>query len=86
MSAVAALGVAAPVIAPPQRIRNKHPHMLAVLSFGLVPQSAPAATSPAGLLDPLALVANKGSQTTTRRPYLPPAENQGLHTATLALG
>ena len=60
--------------------------MLAVLSFGLVPQSAPAATSPARLLDPLALVANKGSQTTTRRPYCPPAENQGLHTATLALG
>ena len=54
--------------------------MLAVLTLGLVPQPAPVR------LDPLALVATKGAQTCTRRPYRPPAQNAGLQTATLALG
>ena len=54
--------------------------MLTVLTFGLVPQPAPVR------LDPLALVATKGAQTCTRRPYRPPAQNAGLQTATLALG
>ena len=54
--------------------------MLTVLTLGLVPQPAPVR------LDPLALVATKGAQTCTRRPYRPPAQNAGLQTATLALG
>lgn len=54
--------------------------MLTVLSFGLVPQSASVR------LDPLTLIASKGAQTSTRRPYCPPAQNSGLQTATLALG
>ena len=54
--------------------------MLTVLSFGLVPQSA------SFRLDPLTLIASKGAQTSTRRPYCPPAQNSGLQTATLALG
>ena len=54
--------------------------MLTVLTLGLVPQPAPVR------LDPLALVATKGAQTCTRRPYRPPARNAGLQTATLALG
>ena len=54
--------------------------MLAVLSIGLVPQSTSIR------LDPLTLLANKGAQTTTRRPYCPPEQNSGLQTATLALG
>ena len=54
--------------------------MLTVLTLGLVPQPAPVR------LDPLALVATKGAQTCTRRPYRPPAQNSGLQTATLALG
>ena len=54
--------------------------MLTVLSFGLVPQSASIR------LDPLTLIATKGAQTSTRRPYCPPAQNSGLQTATLALG
>ena len=67
--------------------------MLALLSVGLNPQRmgvpAGAMMPPAtagGRLDPLALIANKGAQTSTRRPYCPPAANGGLHTATLALG
>ena len=54
--------------------------MLTVLTLGLVPQPASVR------LDPLALVATKGAQTCTRRPYRPPAQNAGLQTATLALG
>jgi hypothetical protein len=54
--------------------------MLTVLIFGLVPQPASVR------LDPLALIATKGAQTSTRRPYRPPAQNSGLQTATLALG
>ena len=54
--------------------------MLTVLTLGLVPQPASVR------LDPLALVATKGAQTCTRRPYRPPAQNSGLQTATLALG
>ena len=54
--------------------------MLTVLIFGLVPQPASVR------LDPLALIATKGAQTSTRRPYRLPAQNSGLQTATLALG
>eukprot|EP00964_Phaeocystis_antarctica_P049403 scaffold28654_cov70-Phaeocystis_antarctica.AAC.5 len=46
--------------------------MLTVLSFGLVPQSASVR------LDPLTLIASKGAQTSTRRPYCPPAQNSAL--------
>jgi len=42
--------------------------------------------APAVRLDPLALVSNKGAQTSMRRPYCPPEANNGLSTATLALG
>ena len=38
------------------------------------------------VLDPLSLVNNKALQATTLLPYRPPAENNGLSTATLALG
>ena len=38
------------------------------------------------LLDPLSLVNNKALQATTLLPYKSPAENNGLSTATLALG
>ena len=38
------------------------------------------------LLDPLSLVNNKALQATTLLPYKPPADNNGLSTATLALG
>ena len=42
--------------------------------------------SAATRLDPLTLISNKGDQRSTLRPYRPPADNGGLHTATLALG
>ena len=54
--------------------------MLTVLTLGLVPQPASVR------LDPLALIATKGAQTSSRRPYRPPAKNSGLQSAPLALG
>lgn len=38
------------------------------------------------VLDPLALLNNKGAQATALRPYCATVENSGLSTATLALG
>jgi len=40
----------------------------------------------AALLDPSTLVQNKALQPTALRAYLPPSQNGGLETATLALG
>ena len=50
--------------------------LLSSLSLGLAPSQ---------LLDPLALINTKGSQSTTPRLYVPAAQNGGLETATLAL-
>ena len=61
------------------RRTQKLPMLLALSTIsGAVVQPA--------LLDPLSLVNNKALQATTLLPYRPPAENNGLSTATLALG
>jgi hypothetical protein len=47
---------------------------------------AAATLAHGALLDPAALRHNQAAQTTSLRPYLPPAENGGLECATLGLG
>ena len=62
------------------------PHLTQKITKLLALSTFTCAVVQPALLDPLSLVNNKALQATTLLPYKPPAENNGLSTATLALG
>ena len=62
------------------------PHLTEKITMLLALSTISGAVVQPALLDPLSLVNNKALQATTLLPYRPPAENNGLSTATLALG
>ena len=62
------------------------PHLTQKITMLLALSTISGAVVQPALLDPLSLVNNKALQATTLLPYKPPTENNGLSTATLALG